>query len=92
MAFEDIVPEAQNLLKKWAEEYAAVHAVAHWEESERSSAASYEEAYDNAGEEAERLLIYAGSRLVPILAEFYPAVIWEDQDDCLEVRPEDITF
>lgn len=92
VAFEDIVPEAQNLMKKWAEEYAAVHAVAHWEESERSSAAAYEEAYENAGEEAERLLVYAGKRLVPILAEFYPAVIWEDQDDCLEVRPEDITL
>jgi hypothetical protein len=24
------------------------------------------------------------------LLEFYPAVVWEDQDECLEVRPEDV--
>jgi hypothetical protein len=27
---------------------------------------------------------------MPKLLDFYPAVIWEDQDECLEVRPEDI--
>jgi hypothetical protein len=31
-----------------------------------------------------------GSKLVPQLMEHYPAVIWEDQDECLDVRPEDI--
>jgi hypothetical protein len=28
--------------------------------------------------------------LAPALLEFYPAVVWEDQDECLEVRPEDV--
>jgi hypothetical protein len=29
---------------------------------------------------------------MPPLLEFYPAVIWEDQDECLEVRPEDVVL
>jgi hypothetical protein len=28
--------------------------------------------------------------IVPHLLEQFPAVVWEDQDECLEVRPEDI--
>jgi hypothetical protein len=35
------------------------------------------------------LLSRAGRELAPKLLNFYPAVIWEDQDECLEVRPED---
>ena len=31
-----------------------------------------------------------GSQIAPGLLEFYPAIIWEDQDECLEVRPEDV--
>jgi hypothetical protein len=29
---------------------------------------------------------------MPPLLETYPAVIWEDQDECLEVRPEDVVL
>jgi len=36
------------------------------------------------------LLIVAGREIAPKFLEFYPAAIWEDQDDCLEVRPEDV--
>ena len=32
----------------------------------------------------------AGRQLAPRLLEFYPAAVWEDQDECLEVRPEDV--
>ena len=39
---------------------------------------------------AERLLARAGGKLAPRLLDFYPAVVWEDQDECLEVRPEDV--
>jgi hypothetical protein len=24
------------------------------------------------------------------LLQIYPAIVWEDQDECLEVRPEDV--
>ena len=46
--------------------------------------------YSDAATEAERLLADAGNKLGSALLEFYPAVVWEDQDECLDVRPEDI--
>jgi len=90
--FEDIPPALQQELRTWAEQYAPVHSVAHWDDQQRKSAGDYDRAYEKAAEEAERLLKQAGSRLAARLLEFYPAVIWEDQDECLEVRPEDVTL
>ena len=52
----------------------------------------YDRAYENAAEEAERLLARAGQELAPKLLNIYPAIIWEDQDECLEVRPEDVAI
>jgi len=43
-----------------------------------------------AAEAAEQLLGRAGRELAPRLLDFYPAAVWEDQDECLEVRPEDV--
>jgi hypothetical protein len=88
--FDDI-PEALRVeLKKWAELYAPVHAVAHWDDRQRKSAGNYDHAYEQAAKEAEQLLARVGGQLAPKLLEFYPAVVWEDQDECLEVRPEDV--
>ena len=39
---------------------------------------------------SEQLLAQIGSRLAPKFLEHFPAIVWEDQDECLEVRPEDI--
>ena len=87
----DEIPSALRLeLEGWAAEYAPVHAVAHWDDRQRKSAGDYDRAYETAAEDAERLLTRAGSHLAPKLLEFYPAVVWEDQDECLEVRPEDV--
>ena len=88
--FEEIPAELQPLVKSWAEEYAPLHAVAHWEDQQRKSAADYDRAYENAAKETERLLTHAGSQITPKFLDYYPAVVWEDQDECLEVRPEDI--
>ena len=88
--FEDIPPAVQAELNTWAAEYRPVHAVAHWDDRQRKSAGDYNHAYETAAENAERLLARAGSKLAPQLLEFYPAVVWEDQDECLEVRPEDV--
>ena len=88
--FEEISPELQTFVKAWAEEYGPVHAVAHWEDRQRKSAGNYEEACENAAKEAERLLARVGTEIAPKFLEVYPAVVWEDQDECLEVRPEDI--
>lgn len=90
VAFDDLPSELQTVIKTWADEYDPVHAVAHWEDRQRKSVKSYDHAYEQAAKSAERLLAQAGRELIPKLAEIYPAVIWEDHDECLEVRPEDI--
>ncbi len=90
VAFEDIPDALQSELRKWAEEYAPVHAVSHWDERERKNVRDFEDACENAALHAEKLLSRAGAELAPKLLEYYPAIVWEDQDECLEVRPEDI--
>jgi hypothetical protein len=88
--FEEIPAALQGELESWAEEYSPVHAVAHWDDHQRKEAGDYDHAFENAAKEAERLLAQAGRNLAPKLLEFYPALVWEDQDECLEVRPEDV--
>ena len=87
--FDEIPADLQIVLKAWAEEYAPIHAVAHWEDRKRKSV-NYDRALDDAAEDAEKLLAFAGTQLAPKFLEFYPAMVWEDQDECLEVRPEDL--
>ncbi len=88
--FEDMPPEFQVEIRIWAEEYAPVHAVAHWDEDQREKAVDYQTSFEQAARHAEQLLSMAGSTMVPKLLEYYPALVWEDQDECLEVRPEDV--
>lgn len=90
VAFDEIPAGARDDFAKWADLYAPVHAVAHWDDRQRKSAGNYDHAYEQAAKEAEALLARAGSILAPKLLEFYPAIVWEDQDECLEVRPEDV--
>lgn len=90
VAFDEIPDAVRSDLETWASQYAPVHAVAHWDDRERKSAGDYGHAFDNAANEAEVLLQRVGSRIAPKLLEFYPAIIWEDQDECLEIRPEDV--
>jgi hypothetical protein len=88
--FEEIPAGLRGDLETWAAQYAPVHAVAHWDDRQRKSTGDYDRAYDDAAEQAEGLLAKAGRDLAPRLLDFYPAIIWEDQDECLEVRPEDV--
>lgn len=88
--FEELPAGLQSSFRKWAEEYKPVHAVAHWEDRQRKSAGNYDRAYEKAASSAEELLAQVPRELLPPLLETYPAVVWEDQDECLEVRPEDI--
>ena len=90
--FEEIAVGVRNHLESWASDYAGVHSVAHWDDEQRKKAGNYDRAYEKAAEEAEALLARGGRELAPKLLEYYPAVVWEDQDDCLEVRPEDVTL
>jgi hypothetical protein len=51
---------------------------------------NYDDAYENAAKQAEKLLAKSGRELAPKFLDSYAAIIWEDQDECLEVRPEDL--
>jgi len=88
--FDEIPAELRAELETWAGQYASVHAVAHWDDRQRKSAGNYDRAYENAAAEAERLLARVGGEIAPKLLDFYAAAVWEDQDECLEVRPEDV--
>ena len=87
---EELPPSLKAEVEEWALEYGPIHATAHWDETQRKAAGDYDHAFESAAKEAERLLIHAGQKLAPRLLDFYPAVVWEDQDECLEVRPEDV--
>ena len=90
IAFEDIPADLRDELSAWAGEYSPVHAVAHWDDRQRKGAGNYDRALEDAAQVAEQLLGQAGGTLAPRLLEHYPAVVWEDHDECLEVRPEDV--
>jgi hypothetical protein len=90
--FEDIAVPVQAMLATWAKDYAPVHGVAHWDDRQRKAGGDYEGALEKAAEEAQGLLKRAGTELAPALLELYPAIVWEDQDECLDVRPEDVNL
>lgn len=87
---DEVPVDLREAVRDWAEEYASVHAVAHWDEAQQRQCHDYDAELEEAARKAEALLSQAGSRLAPRFLEWYPAVIWEDQDECLEVRPEDL--
>jgi hypothetical protein len=90
VGFEDVPEELKGEVRAWAEKYSPLHAVAHWDDAQRKRSGNYDGKLDDAADEAETLLAQAGREIVPKFLEHYPAVVWEDQDECLEVRPEDI--
>lgn len=88
--FDDIVSELKAPLKIWAEKYAPIHAVAHWDDRQRKAVPNYDQAFEVAATGVEKLMVEAAKHLLPPFLDHYPAIVWEDQDECLEVRPDDI--
>jgi hypothetical protein len=88
--WDEVPAELQSVVRPWAEEYGPVHEIAHWEEDQRGDARRFDDKLETAARAAERILGTLGTRVAPSFLEYYPAVVWEDQDECLEVRPEDI--
>ncbi len=84
--FEEIPADVRAEVEAWAQQYEPVHAVAHWDDRQRRGAGNYDAAFENAAEQAEQLLARVGRELTPKLLQVYPTFIWEDQDECLEVR------
>lgn len=89
--FDQLPAPIAERISRWARTYARSHEVAHWDDRKRSHR-DYEEKLDQAAEQIEILLAQAACTIVPGLLESYPVMIWEDQDECLEVRPEDIAL
>jgi hypothetical protein len=90
LPFDEIPEDIRNELQLWARQYEPVHAVAHWDDRQRRRAGSYDASFENAAQQAEKFLSHAGRDLAPRLLNHYAAAVWEDQDECLEVRPEDV--
>lgn len=90
--FDEIPAEVRPIVELWAAEYAPVHGVAHWDDPQRRGAGNYDHAYEKAAQQAELLLARAGSEIAPKLLDHFPTILWEDHDECLEVRPEDISL
>jgi hypothetical protein len=88
--FEEIPEELQNPIRVWAKQYAPIHEVAHWDAARRLRCDDYEDAFEKAANEAEKLLVEATQTLIPRFLDFCPTILWEDQDECLEVGPDDI--
>jgi hypothetical protein len=90
VAFEDLPGDLQSELRVWSVNYQPLHAVAHWDERQQRRVGNYDHSLEEAAKEVERLLGQLGRELAPRFLDHYPVVLWEDQDECLEVRPEDI--
>lgn len=90
--FDELPAALRELAGNWAQQYEPVHAVAHWDDRQRRRAPNYDDAYEAAANQAEKLLTAVGRDLAPKFLDAYAAVIWEDQDECLEVRPEDVVL
>lgn len=88
--FEELPSGLQGTLRKWADDYAEVHEVAHWDDRQRKQSGNYDRALDDAATRAEKLLARIARSHLPKLLDHFPALVWEDQDECLDVRPEDI--
>jgi hypothetical protein len=87
---EEIPVELQRDTRDWAAEYARFHAIAHWDDRQRKADRNYDATFENAAKNTAHLLSQAHKNLLPRYLDYYPAIIWEDQDECLEVRPDEI--
>jgi len=90
--FDEIPTSVRDEIGAWAQQYEPVHAVAHWDDRQRRRSGNYDSAFENAAQEAEKFLAQAGKHLAPNLLNHYATIVWEDQDECLEVRPEDVVL
>ncbi len=85
------LPKAlQSPIKKWAQSYQEAHQIAHWQEARKQATPDYQDQFETAAKRAEQMLEQAAQEFLPQLLDLFPAIIWEDQDECLDIRPEDI--
>ena len=90
MPFSEFPEDTRKEIQEWGEIYAKHHAVAHWNDREQAQCDNYTQACEQAAQSAEGLLVRAALDIVPRFLDTFQAIVWEDQDECLEVRPEDL--
>jgi len=78
--FDELPAGVREAIAAWAKQY------------QRRRVGNYDDAFEHAAKQAEQLLALAGRELAPKLLDSYASLIWEDQDECLEVRPEDVAL
>lgn len=77
-------------LTTWASSYGEIHRVAHLDETERAEIPNYDYALEEAAQKAGLSMMDSGEDLFPALLEQFPSIVWEDHDECLGIRPEDV--
>lgn len=87
---DELPADLRPKIEKWAGDYSPIHHVAHWDDREQASVANYDKAFEAAATQSEVLLAQAAAKILPAFLDHYPTVVWEDQDECLEVLPQDI--
>lgn len=88
---EDLPGELGLAVRRWAEQYREVHDVAHWDERQRLACGDYEEAFNQAAQRGAELWVDLVESLLPkLVPDIFSVMIWEDQDECLDIRPEDL--
>jgi hypothetical protein len=87
---EDLPPRVARHLTQWAEQYSDLHEVAHWEEAHRLAIGNYEEVFEQTAMQAEAMLEALPVAILPPLLDTFPALVWEDHDECLDIRPEEL--
>lgn len=88
--YDEIANVLKEKIEPWAEDYADLHAVAHFDEGQMRSAGDYDQVFEKAASQAEEQLSIAAREILPGFLDYFPALVWEDQDECLEVEPKDI--
>lgn len=89
IAFDDLPKAPQKLISDWASEYGQIHDVAHWDEAQQARVIDYGLELEKARAKATVLLKAIPEKLLPGLLDHFPAVAWDDHDECLELTPED---
>ncbi len=89
--FGDLPADFQPLLRDWGERYDRKHQVAHWTDEEMARfEGDFSQHRAESVSEALGLLSGLRGEILPGLLDHYPALVWDDQDECLEIGPEDI--
>jgi hypothetical protein len=90
MPLDDLPVPSNITLKTWAEAYQQSHSIAHWDEPKIRKHPDFEQLFQSSADACDRLLVELAKNLLPPLLDHFPAVVWQDHDECLDVWPDDL--